>query len=109
MSINVTTNNNEKCTLALEGLYEVYDPEVGLNVVDLGLIYQLEFFEDEKRLDAEMTLTSQFCPMGESITNDVIRSLTTAFPEWQVNVHLTFEPPWDHTKISEAGKEFLGQ
>lgn len=109
MSVNVSTNNNEKCALAVEGLYEVYDPEVGLNVVDLGLIYQLEFFEDEKRVDAEMTLTSQFCPMGESITNDVMRSLTTAFPEWQVNVHLTFEPTWDHTKISPEGKEFLGQ
>ena len=56
MSVNVSTNNNEKCALAVEGLYEVYDPEVGLNVVDLGLIYQLEFFEDEKRVDASPTM-----------------------------------------------------
>lgn len=108
MSINVTTNNQDKCTEALSGLYNVYDPEVGLNVVDLGLIYQLDFNDDEKQLDATMTLTTQFCPMGESITGDVTQSLTTTFPEWKINVNLTFDPPWDYSKISPAGKEFLG-
>ena len=55
-----------------------------------------------------MTLTTQFCPMGESITGDVTQSLTTTFPEWKINVNLTFDPPWDYSKISPAGKEFLG-
>jgi len=106
--VNVTSNDNEKRDFALEGLYDVYDPEVGLNVVDLGLIYELQFDESEKKLDATMTLTTQFCPMGESITGDVTESLTNAFPEWKININLTFEPPWSYSMISDRGKEYLG-
>ncbi len=109
MNTNVTTNNNALCELALKGLYFVDDPEVGLNVVDLGLIYELNFDEDAKKLDATMTLTSQFCPMGESITSNVLQSLTDAFQDWYINLHLTYEPAWDSSMISPEGKEFLGQ
>ena len=56
--MEVITNNNIKCTVALAALYDVYDPEIGLNVVDLGLIYQIDFDEDEKRIAASMTLTT---------------------------------------------------
>ncbi|MEZ4889620.1 MAG: hypothetical protein R2779_03365 [Crocinitomicaceae bacterium] len=48
-SVCVMTNDSEKCDFALVGLYDVYDPEVGLNVVDLGLIYQIDFIEDQMR------------------------------------------------------------
>lgn len=109
MNENIITNNKEKCALALQGLYNVFDPEIGLNVVDLGLIYQLDFDEAEKSIFAQMTLTTQFCPMGESITGDVSRSLAKSFPLWSVHVELTFDPHWDHSKISAAGKQFLGQ
>lgn len=109
MSVNVTTNDKEKCDYALEGLYNVYDPEIGLNVVDLGLIYQIDFDEAEKELYATMTLTTQFCPMGESITSDVTQSLGSAYPDWRINVDLTFDPPWDYTKISPEGNAFLGR
>ncbi len=108
MSNTVKTNNAIRCNFALVDLYNVYDPEIGLNVVDLGLIYQLDFDEEEKKLDALMTLTTQFCPMGESITGDVTRSLTNAFPDWKVNVQLTFDPAWNYSLISPEGKEFLG-
>ncbi|HQV76968.1 MAG TPA: metal-sulfur cluster assembly factor [Chitinophagales bacterium] len=109
MNINIETNDALKCAQALKGLYFVDDPEVGLNVVDLGLIYTLNFDEEAKNVDAIMTLTSQFCPMGESITSNIMQTLSDAFPEWYINLHLTFEPPWDSSKISEKGKEFLGQ
>lgn len=109
MNENITTNDRQKCDQALVGLYEVYDPEIGLNVVDLGLIYQLDFDEADKRLYATMTLTTQFCPMGESITGAVTQSLSGAFPDWSVNVDLVFDPPWDYSKISPEGKEFLGR
>ncbi|MCO5259631.1 MAG: metal-sulfur cluster assembly factor [Crocinitomicaceae bacterium] len=105
----VMTNDSDRCDFALVGLYEVYDPEVGLNVVDLGLIYQLDFDEDAKKVHCLMTLTTQFCPMGDQITGDVTASLTEAFPDWQIAVELTFEPAWDYTKISDVGREFLGQ
>lgn len=106
--MNEVTNDSIKLNIALSDLYNVYDPEIGLNVVDLGLIYKVNFEEATQRLDCEMTLTTQFCPMGESITNDVIQSLTKSFPGWNINVNLTFEPAWDYTKISPEGQEFLG-
>ncbi|MFN8293013.1 MAG: metal-sulfur cluster assembly factor [Chitinophagales bacterium] len=108
MSVHVTTNDTARCNFALIGLYNVYDPEIGLNVVDLGLIYELDFNEADKKVTATMTLTTQFCPMGDAITSDVTDSLANAFPEWKIDVNLTFDPPWDHSKISTEGKEFLG-
>ena len=101
------TNDEEKCTKAILALYEVYDPEIGLNVVDLGLIYQIGFDEQGKRVETMMTLTSQFCPMGESITNDVIQALTKEFSGYQIEVNLTFDPPWSSDLISPEGRKFL--
>jgi metal-sulfur cluster biosynthetic enzyme len=106
--MTVVTNDKKKCELALKGLYFVDDPEIGLNVVDLGLIYQIDFKEDEKTLNTLMTLTSQFCPMGDSIVSEITESLQSAFPHWTIQVDLTFEPAWDSTKISPEGQEFLG-
>ena len=63
--MNVITNNNIKSTVALAALQNVMDPEIGLNIVDLGLIYQLDFDESEKKIYCAMTLTTQFCPMGD--------------------------------------------
>ena len=56
--------------VSLKGLYEVLDPEIGLNIVDLGLIYQIDFDESNQLIDLTMTLTTQFCPMGDSIVSD---------------------------------------
>lgn len=106
--MNVYTNNQEKCEIALNGLYNVDDPEVGLNIVDLGLVYQIDFEEVPKKVELIMTLTTQFCPMGDAITSDVRNSLEESFPEYEVTVELTFDPAWDNSKISPEGKEFLG-
>ena len=105
--VQVVTNSNLKSTIALSGLYDVVDPEIGLNVVDLGLIYSLYFDEEEKTVQGTMTLTTQFCPMGESILNNVTSSLSRSFPEYHVHVELTFEPPWNAERISAEGMEFL--
>ena len=107
--MEVITNNNIKCTVALTGLYDVFDPEIGLNVVDLGLIYGMNFKEDEKIIEATITLTTQFCPMGESITSDVTQSIANAFKDYQVKVNLTFDPAWSYDCISPEGQEFLSR
>jgi metal-sulfur cluster biosynthetic enzyme len=107
--MEVQSNNNLYCTAALAGLYDVYDPEIGLNVVDLGLIYRIDFNEPEKQLEVTMTLTTQFCPMGESITSDVNQALNNAFKDYEVNVNLIFDPPWSYERISEEGRHFLGR
>ncbi|MBP6022227.1 metal-sulfur cluster assembly factor [Ferruginibacter sp.] len=106
---NVITNDNLQCTVALAALQNVIDPEIGLNIVDLGLIYQLDFDEGEKKIYCSMTLTTQFCPMGESITNAVKESLKLSFPEYKLTIELTFDPPWSHEMISEKGREFLNE
>jgi metal-sulfur cluster biosynthetic enzyme len=107
--MNIITNNHIKCTIALASLQHVTDPEIGLNVVDLGLIYQLDFDETCKTIYATMTLTTQFCPMGESIVDGVSNALQSTFTNEVVNVLLTFDPPWNAERISEEGKIFLNQ
>lgn len=107
--MNVITNNNIKCTIALAVLQDVVDPEIGLNVVDLGLIYQVDFNEDTMEIFVSMTLTTQFCPMGESIAGAVTRAVQNAFGDYKVQVEITFDPPWKNEMISEEGQEFLNQ
>ena len=106
--MNIYTNNESKCEVALEGLYEVLDPEIGLNIVDLGLIYQIDFDESNQHIELTMTLSTQFCPMGDSIVSDTKKSLQKSFPDWEIKVNLTFNPVWDFTMISEEGREYLG-
>ena len=103
----MTTNDEEKCMKAILALYEVYDPEVGLNVVDLGLIYQIGFDEDTKTVETTMTLTSQYCPMGESIADDTTQALMKEFPGYKIEIKLTFDPPWSQDLISPEGRKFL--
>ena len=107
--MNLITNNNIKCTVALATLQNVMDPEIGLNIVDLGLIYQIDFDESEKKIYCAMTLTTQFCPMGESITTAVKENLKLSFSEYEPTIDLTFDPPWSHEMISDEGREFLNQ
>ena len=105
--MNVITNNNIKCTIALAALESVEDPEIGLNVVDLGLIHQIDF--EDSAVFISMTLTTQFCPMGKSITGAVKRVLENTFINSAVQLTLTFEPPWNYEMISEDGKIFLNR
>ncbi len=108
-NLNIITNDKERCAYALQDLYHVYDPEIGLNIVDLGLIYEINFNEEDRKLICSMTLTSQFCPMGEAITTDTTNSLMGSFPDWHIQVDMTFDPPWDFSKITSKGRQFLGR
>jgi metal-sulfur cluster biosynthetic enzyme len=105
--MNIKNNNTDKSTLALLALADVIDPEIGLNVVDLGLIYRIYFIEDEKKIEVDMTLTTQFCPMGESITNNVKRAIADKFKEYSITLNLVFEPAWNPDMITPEGKKFL--
>ena len=105
--MEILTNDQNKCDAVVAGLYEVYDPEIGLNVVDLGLIYGINFNEERKAVEVVMTLTTQFCPMGESITNDVKQAVSNAFKDCNVDVTLSFEPGWSPDLMSPEGEAFL--
>jgi len=105
--MNIITNDKMKCSLALVALKNVIDPEIGLNIIDLGLVYQLNFDEDAQKVFCSMTLTTPFCPMGESITEAVKIALESTFNQDSIDVDLTFEPTWNPEMISEEGKIFL--
>jgi metal-sulfur cluster biosynthetic enzyme len=96
-----------------EDVYEVLrakvrDPELMMNVVDLGLIYGVEITE-EKTAEITMSLTSPGCPAGPQIITDVQRETHEAFPELnEVNVHLTWTPFWTPERMSDEAKEELG-
>jgi metal-sulfur cluster biosynthetic enzyme len=107
--MNVVTNNNIKSTIAMAALQNVIDPEIGLNVADLGLIYQIDFDEPNRQISTTMTLTTQFCPMGESIVDGVTQALQQTFPDDTIQVDLTFDPPWSYDLISEEGRKFLNR
>jgi metal-sulfur cluster biosynthetic enzyme len=85
---------------------DVYDPEVAVNVYDLGLIYEIDVTEEGK-VDVLMTLTSPFCPAGDEIINDIISASYMAGAS-DVNVNITFQPEWGPDKISDEGKLELG-
>jgi metal-sulfur cluster biosynthetic enzyme len=106
---DVITNNNKQCDVALAALHQVMDPEIGLNIVDLGLIYQIDFDEAAKEVFVSMTLTTQFCPMGDSIRDGATRAMQQAFPAYKIHIELIFDPPWNSEKISEQGKQFLNR
>jgi len=98
---------NESEKQALGYLEEVIDPEIGLNIVDLGLVYSIIVLNSARKINVRMTLTTQFCPMGASIVGSVEETLKEHFPQYEVEVNLTFEPRWDAGMISDAGKAFL--
>ena len=105
--MNVITNDPIKCTIALAALENVMDPEIGLNIVDLGLIAQIDFDRTDNKMYVTMTLTTQFCPMGESITGTCKKVLENTFSGMDVQLELTFDPPWTYERISEEGRNFL--
>lgn len=105
--MNVITNNDNNCNLALSALKDVLDPEIGLNVVDLGLIYSINFNQDKNHIFIIMTLTTQFCPMGESIRDNVKQTMEYLFKGYTVDVDVVFDPSWSMEMISEEGRKFL--
>ena len=90
---------------------QVEDPELGVNVVDLGLVYAMEVAPmdgDAKRVDVKMTLTAQGCGMGASIAIDARQKLLSLPGVAEANVDLVWDPPWTPQMISPEGRERLG-
>jgi metal-sulfur cluster biosynthetic enzyme len=86
----------------------VRDPELGMNIVDLGLIYGVDI-TDNKTVEITMTLTSPGCPAGPEIITNTQREVHQAYPAIEeVNVHLTWTPFWNPDMMSEEAKEELG-
>jgi probable FeS assembly SUF system protein SufT len=85
----------------------VYDPEIPVNIVDLGLVYRCEMRPDDTgghAVDVAMTLTAPGCGMGDILVDDVRSKLELVPTISQVNVELTFDPPWNHSMMSEVAR-----
>ena len=87
----------------LEEIKKIYDPEIPVNIYELGLIYKLEL-DEKNKVDVEMTLTSPNCPVAESLPKQVKENIMKVEGVSDVNLNLVLEPPWDKDKMSEAAK-----
>lgn len=90
----------------LEALKVVKDPEIGVNIVDLGLVYAVQARDDE--VDVEMTLTSPACPAGPQIIREAKEALEAMPGVAKGNVKLVMSPPWTTEMMSDAARDELG-
>jgi len=90
-----------------EVLKTVYDPEIPVNIYELGLIYELQT-DDEGKVKIIMTLTAPACPIAEDIVKEVREKVSALEGVTEADVELTFEPPWDMSKMSLEAKIELG-
>jgi FeS assembly SUF system protein len=88
-------------------LKTIYDPEIPVNIYELGLIYNIDV-EDNGKVDVTMTLTTPMCPVAESMPGDVEAKVRSVDGVSDVTVDLVWEPPWDMNMLSEAAKLELG-
>lgn len=86
---------------------QVYDPEIPVNIYDLGLIYDI-ISNEEGKVDVKMTLTSPNCPMADQLLQDVFDAVMDVPGVKEVAIELTFEPPWDKDRMSEEALLELG-
>lgn len=93
---------------AVELLKTVYDPEIPVNVYDLGLIYRIEYDSTDKTLHVDMTLTAPSCPAADFIMEDVRQKLVSIEGPEKVDLRLVFEPEWNNDMMTEEAKLELG-
>lgn len=93
---------------AIEMLRTVYDPEIPVNVYDLGLIYKIDYQPSDKSLHVDMTLTAPHCPMADFIMEDVRQKLLSVEGPEKLDLRLVFEPEWNQDMMSEEAKLELG-
>jgi metal-sulfur cluster biosynthetic enzyme len=90
----------------VDALRSVVDPELHINIVDLGLIYTVQSRDDE--VDVEMTLTTPACPAGPEILRNAVSALENLEGVSKANVKLVMSPPWSPDRMSDAARDELG-
>ena len=87
----------------IEEIKKIFDPEIPVNIYELGLIYKIEVDENNK-VSVDMTLTSPNCPVAESLPNEVKENIKKIDGVSEVDLNIVWEPPWNQDKMSEAAK-----
>ncbi|NIP29738.1 MAG: DUF59 domain-containing protein [Candidatus Dadabacteria bacterium] len=90
----------------MEVLGDIYDPEIPIDIVNLGLVYDVKI--DGNILNIDMTMTSPGCPAAGQIVSEAKYLLEEIDGVSEVNIEIVWDPPWDPSKMSEAAKESLG-
>ena len=88
-------------------LKTVYDPEIPVNIYDLGMVYRIEV-DDDSSVDMDMTFTAPSCPAADFILEDVRTKIESLHEVKSVNINLVFEPAWDQSMMSEEARVELG-
>lgn len=92
--------------LVRDALSTVIDPEAGMNVVDLGLVYAIEIADE--RIHVRMTMTTPACPMGDMILDQAHAAIATVAPDAAIELELVWDPPWTPALMSENARGFFG-
>ena len=87
----------------VEEVKKIFDPEIPVNIYELGLIYKIEV-DEKNKVTVDMTLTSPNCPVAESLPNEVKENIMKVEGVSDVILNLVWEPPWDKDRMSEAAK-----
>lgn len=90
-----------------QALRNVYDPELGVDIVALGLVYGIDV--EDQHVDVTMTMTSPDCPMGSAILDAVRQTLEWHFPEAEIDVRLASSPPWHIAMVDESTRRAFGR
>lgn len=91
----------------LNALRDVIDPEVGINIADLGLVYDAE--ERDGQIHVTMTMTTAACPMGNMLKDQAGDAIKRKFPDKSVDVEMVWTPQWNPDMMSETAKRKLGR
>jgi metal-sulfur cluster biosynthetic enzyme len=101
------TGPPELLPVVVQALESVVDPEVAMNIVDVGLVYGVKV--EDGRLDVDLTMTSAACPVTDIIVDDVEDALDKALPpDLKIHVELVWEPPWTPQRLSAEARSFMG-
>jgi FeS assembly SUF system protein len=100
-------NKNKIEQKVIENLKTVFDPEIPVNIYDLGLVYRIHI-ESNGKVEIEMTLTSPNCPVADLLPIEVERKVMAIDGVSDVHVEITWDPPWSYEMMSEAAKLQLG-
>lgn len=92
----------------IEAAKQCFDPEIPVNIWDLGLIYDIELKADTETVHIRMSLTSQHCPAAKSIPDDLKKKILASGKAKDAEIQVVFEPLWTPERISEEGKKKLG-
>lgn len=103
----IISENTELAQKVIDMLKSCYDPEIPVDIWELGLIYEIKI-DEENQVNIKMTLTSPSCPVAETLPPDVEQRVKTIENVKSCKVEITFEPPWEKTMMSEVAQLELG-